>query len=151
MGIWLKGNILHYHCISPRPPLVISPYCAAFCRERGTPLPEFPSPDLIAIRANCARLPTCLVLQNPLTEFFKMMKSIPRFWRMVERRRSSHLASQHTLSPLMRSPIVQKFFEGKLLHRSHFFAQHCSDINSHVSLHPSALDWPHGTRLTYKT
>lgn len=127
MGIWLKGNI------NPRPPLVISPYCAAFCRERGTPLPEFPSPGLIAIRANCARLPTCLVLQNPLTEFFKMMKVFHGFggW-------SPHLVSQHTLSPLMRSPSVQKFFEGKLLW--HFFAQLCSDINSHVSLHPSALD-----------
>ena len=146
MGIWLKGNNLHYHCINPRPPLVISPYCAAFCRERGIPLPELPSPGLIAIRANCARLPTCLVLQNPLTEFFKMMKVFHAFggW-------SSHLASQHTLSPLMRSPSVQKFFEGKLLHRSHFFAQHCSDINSYVSLHPSALDWPNGTRLNYKT
>ena len=49
--------------------------CAAFCKENGsygTALPELPSRDLIGLRAACARVPICLVLQNKLTRFIEM-------------------------------------------------------------------------------
>ena len=46
--------------LSPRPATCIAfkvdPDCAAFCKENGIALPEFPSRDLIGLRAACARV-----------------------------------------------------------------------------------------------